>query len=345
MDPVPTLIAQSYRALDALLETTIIPGYTRIGYAVRRALLWDPADLAVDLTGRVMAITGGNSGLGYAAARQLAARGATVYLLVRNAARGAAAQASLVRTTGNPHVAVELIDLSSLASVRAGVQRLLARTSRLDVLINNAGAEFTSHQLSDDGIEMTFATNVVGPFLLTNLLIPRLQQSAPARVINVSTGGMYTQKLDVTDLQGEQRKFNNLVAYAQAKRALVMLTELWAARLAGTGVTVNAMHPGWADTPIVQAGLPRFRRVMGPLLRTPDQGADTIVWLAVAPRLAGVSGAFWMDRWPRALHKLRQTTSLPADYQRLWDECMRLAGHDRLALQAPGSKPKSAEAD
>ncbi len=326
MDLVPTLIAQSYRALDAVLEATIVPGYTRIGYTVRQTLLWDPADLTVDLTGRVIAITGGNSGLGYAAARQLAARGATVYLLVRNAARGAAAQASLVRATGNPHVAIELIDLSSLTSVRSGAQRLLARTPRLDVLINNAGAEFTSRQLSEDGIEMTFATNVVGPFLLTNLLIPQLRESAPARIINVSTGGMYTQKLDVADLQGAHRPFNNLVAYAQAKRALVMLTELWAVRLAGSGVTVNAMHPGWADTPIVQAGLPRFRRLMGPLLRTPDQGADTIVWLAAAPRLAAVSGEFWMDRRPRAAHKLRLTASPADDYQRLWEACTRLVG-------------------
>ncbi|MFN8596504.1 MAG: SDR family NAD(P)-dependent oxidoreductase [Anaerolineae bacterium] len=317
-------LARSYLWLDAWLDTLIAPSYTNLGYHVRRALMWDATDLDVDLGGKVIAITGANSGIGFAAARALAQRGATVYVLARSFERGEEARRQLIVTTRNPHIYFEQIDLSSLASVRACADRLLAQTNRLDGLINNAGAEFRTRTLTVDGLEASFATNILGPFLLTKRLLPLLKRGAPSRIINVSSGGMYTAKLDVNDLQFERKPFNNLAAYAQAKRAQVMMTELWAALLYKDGVSVNAMHPGWADTPIVRAGLPTFRKAIGRFLRTPAEGADTIVWLMAAQRVASITGEFWFDRCERAKHKTSQTHSPLADYRCLWDVCEEL---------------------
>jgi NAD(P)-dependent dehydrogenase (short-subunit alcohol dehydrogenase family) len=229
-------------------------------------------------------------------------------------------------------VHLELADLSSLASVRDFVSRFLDQERRLDVLVNNAGALLSERETSVDGFELGFATNVLGPFLLTGLLIPRLKASAPSRIINVTSGGMYTQKLDAADLQFERKPFNGVIAYAQAKRAQVILTELWAEKLANSGITINAMHPGWADTSGVQTSLPTFRRFARRSLRTPQQGADTIIWLAVAPAVAGASGRFWFDRQERTTHLLSRTQSSTRDRQRLWDECVRLSGLDAQTL-------------
>lgn len=327
MNPA-TLLARSYLAIDDALDALIAPSYTVIGYRLRRALLWDERDLAVDLSGRVVAITGANSGIGYAAAQALAQRRATVYLLVRNREKGEAARGQILLATRNPHVYVETLDLGSLTAVRACAARLREQTNRLDVLINNAGAEFRTRQLTVDGYEASLATNVLGPFLLTQLLQPLLRAAAPARVINVSSGGMYAARLDVNDLQFERKPFGHLAAYAQAKRAQVMLTELWAAQWKHDGIAVNAMHPGWVDTPIVRAGLPTFRAVLGRLLRTPDQGADTIVWLAAAAQPAAITGEFWFDRRVRPKHKTDRTRSPIEDYRALWTTCTHLTSED-----------------
>jgi dehydrogenase/reductase SDR family protein 12 len=313
------------RAFDALLDKTILLSYTRIGYILRQGM-WDTADLDVNMTGKTCIVTGANSGLGFAAAVGLAGLGASVVMVVRDSAKGLSAQDAVIAQTGNPNVYLEVVDLSSLAAVRDFAARFLEREERLDVLINNAGVLLPERQLSADGIELSFATNVLGPFLLTNLLMPLLMRNAPTRIIFVSSGGMYTQKLDMDDLQSERGEFNGTVAYAQHKRAQVILTELWAERLAGSGVTVNAMHPGWVNTPGVRRSLPAFWKVMRPFLRTPEQGADTIVWLAVAPRLTSESGKFWLDRRARKTHKLARTVSRPQDRWRLWDECVRLGG-------------------
>ncbi|NTU66158.1 MAG: SDR family oxidoreductase [Chloroflexi bacterium] len=310
--------------LDTAIDATVVLSYGNTGYRFRRATLWNDADLAIDLTGKVCAITGSNSGIGLAAARQLARRGATVYLLVRNLERGAAAQARIREEAGHSRVYVEAIDLSSVASVRACADRIKAQPQRLDILINNAGDAFERRELSIDGVELTFATNVLGPFALTNALLPLLQASAPARIINVSSGGMYLAKLDLNDLQYERKNYDELMAYAKSKRALMMLTELWAEQLKSSGVTVNCMHPGWVDTPLVQTGLPVFRQTFRRILRTPDEGADTIVWLAAARELESITGRFWFDRRERTAHRIFLTKSSPADYRQLWTECVRL---------------------
>lgn len=327
--PRGKMLTQVYRAFDTLIDALVVPSYGSTGYRLRRTLLWNDADLAVDLTDKVCAITGANSGIGLAAARQLARRGATVYLLVRNLERGAAAQARIREEAGYSRVHLEAIDLCSMASVRACADRIKAQTQRLDVLINNAGDAFERRQLSMDGIELTFATNTLGPFVLTNALIPLLQNSAPARIINVSSGGMYLAKLDLNDLQFERRKYDQLLAYAQSKRALMMLTELWADQLKSAGVTVNCMHPGWVDTPLLQTGLPVFRQSLRSILRTPEEGADTIVWLAAAPQPAAVTGCFWFDRRERAAHRIFLTKSSRKDYRLLWQECVRLTQNSK----------------
>ena len=314
-----------FRVLDTLLDSTVLLSYTRIGYALRQGM-WRATDIDVDMTGKTCIVTGANSGLGFVTALQLAALGASVTMVARDAVRGQSARAEVIARTENPNVYLDVVDLSSLDAVHHFATRFLDREERLDVLINNAGVLLPQRKLSVDGIELSFATNVLGPFLLTSLLIPLLEQSTPARVIFVSSGGMYTQKLDVDDLQSEWKEFNGTVAYAQHKRAQVILTELWAERLTGTGVTVNAMHPGWVDTPGVRRSLPTFWKVMRPFLRTPAQGADTIIWLAVAPGLASESGKFWFDRRQRETHKLARTMSSPQDRQRLWDKCVRLSG-------------------
>jgi NAD(P)-dependent dehydrogenase (short-subunit alcohol dehydrogenase family) len=195
-------------------------------------------------------------------------------------------------------------------------------------LINNAGALFPERRETEAGIELTLATNLLSHFLLTNLLIPRLTASAPARIINVSSGGMYTQRIRVDDLQNAAEGYQGSIAYARTKRGQVILTELWAERLADRGIVVHAMHPGWADTPGVADSLPLFRTLTRPFLRTPEQGADTMVWLAASPEAAASSGRFWLDRRPRPTHRLRRTVETDTDRHDLWNSLNELAGTD-----------------
>ncbi|MBJ7521797.1 MAG: SDR family NAD(P)-dependent oxidoreductase, partial [Solirubrobacteraceae bacterium] len=176
----------------------------------------------------------------------------------------------------------------------------------------------------DDGIELTFATNVAGPFLLTSLLSDLLAAAAPSRVINISSGGMYTAKLDADDLQAAEGTFDGVRQYAQTKRAEVILTELWAERLHERGVIVHSMHPGWVDTPGVQESLPTFNKIMGPLLRDAAQGADTIVWLGAAEEPLHSTGTFWHDRRARPTHRVPWTKESDDDRRRLWEELERL---------------------
>jgi NAD(P)-dependent dehydrogenase (short-subunit alcohol dehydrogenase family) len=314
-----------FRTFDTLLDKTIVFSYTRLGYSLRQAT-WDSDDLDVDMTGQACLVTGATSGLGLATAEGLANLGATVHILVRNETKGQKVREGLIHRTGNQNIHLEIADLSSLMSIREFANRFQERADRLDVLINNAGALLSERGSSVDGFELSFATNILGPFLLTGLLVPLLKASVPSRIVNVSSGGMYAQKLDVTDLQFERKPFNGVTAYAQAKRAQVILTELWAKKLASLGVTINAMHPGWADTPGVQASLPTFHRLSRKSLRTSEQGADTIIWLAAAESVAGISGRFWFDRQERTTHLLSRTQSPSRDRQRLWDECVRLSG-------------------
>ncbi len=311
--------------IDTILDRVVAPGYTRIGYAARRPM-WDAADLDVSMEGRTVLVTGATAGLGAAAAEAFASRGATVRILARDAHRGERARAAIAARTGNDDVDVWIGDLSSLASVREVAARFRATGQSLHLLVNNAGVLLGERRESVDGIELTFATNVLGPFLLTNLLTPVLIDSAPARIVNVSSGGMYSQRIDVDDLESERGDYDGPRAYARTKRAQVILTELWAQRLGDTGVVVHSMHPGWVDTPGVETSLPRFYRVTKPLLRSPREGADTIVWLGAAPVAARSTGGFWHDRRVRPTHRVPWTRESDAERERLWERCEALSG-------------------
>jgi NAD(P)-dependent dehydrogenase (short-subunit alcohol dehydrogenase family) len=198
----------------------------------------------------------------------------------------------------------------------------------VDVLVHNAGVLPDARVETRDGLELTLATHVAGPFLLTHLLKPRLLEARDGRVIWVSSGGMYTRRLSLRDPNWGQRRYDGVIAYAETKRAQVVLAELWAEAFACSSVVVNAMHPGWADTPAVQSSLPRFRRVTRSILRTPAEGADTVVWLAASPRARGWSGRFFFDREPRRTHLLPITRESTSDRRALWDLCARLCGVD-----------------
>lgn len=307
------------RFLDSVLDRSVVLSFDRTGFR-RHSARFEPRDLDVDLTGKVCLVTGANSGIGWATALALTRLGATVRLLCRSRERGEEAVEKLRAEAGSRHVHLDVVDMSSLDSVRAFAGRLRCR--RVDVLVNNAGVLPESRQQTSSGLELTLATNLVGPFLLTELLIPRLLEAKDARVINVSSGGMYTQKLRVRQLEevGPQ-DFDGVTAYARTKRALVVLTELWAERHRGTSITFAGMHPGWADTPGVKNSLPRFQAVTRSILRTAEEGADTVVWLAAAPGVAGRSGFFWFDRQIQPTHLLPFTKEDSAERANLWEAC------------------------
>ena len=231
--------------------------------------------------------------------------------------------------TGNEQVSLALADMSDLGSVRELAAGLLRDHPRLDALFHNAGALTKERTKTADGIELTVAGQVVGPFLLTWLLQERLRASAPARAITMSSGGMYTATLEVTALEMSAADYNGTRQYALAKRAQVTLNEMWADRFPDRSVVFHAVHPGWVDTPGIVEALPTFRRVVGPLLRTPLEGADTMVWLGAddAEPLA-TSGAFWLDRRVRAIHRLPSTarSDTPGRRRDLWDRVVAKSG-------------------
>lgn len=308
--------------VDTMLEVPVAPSFTRVGYLVRRRLdAWPPLQ-RYDLSGRVVLITGATTGLGFAAAERLATDGATVVVVGRDRQRTEAACVELAGRSGNADISCLIADMGELDQVRAAAAQFLERHDRLDVLIHNAGALHNERRTTSDGHEATVASQVVGPFLLTSLLLPLLSAGqAPGRVLTMSSGGMYSTALRIDGLEMPVEGYKGTEQYARAKRAQVTLNELWAQRVAPSKVVFHAMHPGWADTPGVASSLPTFRKIVGPLLRSAEQGADTMIWLAAddAEPLAS-SGGFWLDRRRRPIHKLPSTrkTDTPERRQQLW---------------------------
>jgi dehydrogenase/reductase SDR family protein 12 len=310
--------------IDRALEASVLGSFSRIGFLARRSLgLFEPLER---IDGRACWITGGSSGLGLTTALELARLGGSIRLVVRDAARGDEAKARIEQETGAIDVRVEACDISSLASVRALAARILERDDPVHVLIHNAGVLPPERRETADGIELTFATNVLGPYLLTELLLERLRASAPARVLFVTSGGMYTQRLAVDDLQSREGPFAGPAVYSRTKRAEMAICEEWADTLRGSGIVVHAMHPGWSDSPGIRDALPGFSRAIGPILRTPEEGVDTLVWLASAPEVAATSGQLWLDRRPRPIHRLARTRDSRVERHYLLAECARLGG-------------------
>ena len=275
----------------------------------------------------MVAITGATGGIGFAAARALAARNAEVWLIGRDPQRTESCRQQIATAVPGALLHTATADLGVLDDVRRLADTLLRELPRLDVLVNNAGALTHELRYTADSLEITAQVHVVAPFLLTTALLPRLRATRGARVITVSSGGMYTQALDLAALSAPPEPFDGVRAYANAKRAQVVLNERWSRHPAAAGVTFHAMHPGWADTPGVQQALPRFRALTRPLLRSPEQGADTIVWLASAPAAVGTSGGFWLDRRRRLTNPLPWTRPVPGAADELWNWCARRARH------------------
>lgn len=302
--------------IDTLLDRTIAPGYGKLGLVLRRRLSGWPAD-PPRMDGQVVMVTGAASGIGLAAAQGFASLGARVLAVARNEERARDAEQAL-----SGDVRGVACDVSSVAALR----ELASSVEQLDVLVLNAGVMPGSRQRSVDGVELGFATHVLGPFVLTQALAPVLEASAPARVINVVSGGMYTQALRPGDLMSDKDEYNPKTFYARSKRAQVVLTEQLATRLAGTGVVVHSMHPGWADTTGIEHAMPVFRRVVGPILRDGAEGADTIVWLGAAAEPLQSTGKLWMDRRMRPTHyRFGASEDSLETREELWDRCSRLA--------------------
>jgi len=278
------------------------------------------------MDGRVCVITGATSGIGRAASSELAALGARVVIVARDPGRGAAVRDEIARETGNHEVVLEVADLKSQRQVRELAARLLASLPEIHVLVNNAGLTLAERRLTEDGLEETFAVNHLAPFLLTNLLLERLRSSAPARVVTVASAAHRGAAIPFDDLNGE-RGFSGWLAYGWTKLANILFTIELARRLEGSGVTATCLHPGVVATGFGREGpllVREFQRLLGRVfLLDPTQGADTLVWLASSPEVAGASGGYYAKR--RLVTPSRAARDAAAAC-RLWQESERLTG-------------------
>jgi NAD(P)-dependent dehydrogenase (short-subunit alcohol dehydrogenase family) len=281
------------------------------------------------LQGKVCLVTGSTSGIGKVTARELANRGATVVLVSRSRAKGEATQAEIKQTTSNQHVELLVADLSALEDVCRLPAEFQQTHPHLHVLVNNAGGAYPTRTLTSEGVEATLAVNYLAPFLLTELLLDTLKASAPARIVNVSSAQHANASIEFDNLQGE-KKYANLSNYGQAKLALLLWTYELARRLEGTGVTVNALHPGIVATDFVMGmnGPAAWAmRLLKPLLLTSEQGAQTTLYLATSPQVEGVTGKYFVKS-----HE-KQSSSRSYDQtvgSRLWEVTEQLVARSTL---------------
>ena len=319
-------------ALDTVLDKSLVLGYSRIGPALRRR--WWPADLSPNsLVGRHVVVTGASSGLGRAAAAGIAGLGATVHLVGRDADRLRDAAQLIHHDVPDADLLEEVCDVSDLDSVRAYAADLGGRVSALHAIVHDAGVMPPQRTETAQGHELALATHVIGPLLLTELLRDNLAAADSPRVVIVSSGGMYSAPLDDSigdDVEYQQGRYEGIRAYARSKRIQVTMAELLAGRYAGEGITVHSMHPGWADTPGVTESMPRFAKVLAPILRTAEDGADTIVWLTGSPEATSTTGEFWSDRRPRPTYYVPGRHDDAAVRRSVWAHVCRAAGVEHV---------------
>lgn len=312
--PTPT---QRTHLLRSKLILPELWRFTKYGY-LQAQKNWQP--VSNNMHHKHIVITGASSGLGLASALALAQKGCKLTLVVRNQNKGEAVKQQIIKQTGNSNIELEIADMSLMADVINLSQRLQHQQQAIDVLINNAGALFNPRQQTSEGLEQSFALLLLSPFILTQQLKSLLAPNA--RVINVLSGGMYSQAIDGDDLESKRGTYSGSEAYAKAKRGLMIMTEAWAKQWHKEGISVHAMHPGWANTAGVVEALPEFYKLTKPILRSPEQGADTIVWLASATEVAQTTGLFWLDREPRPTHLTAKTQETPLQRAQLWQSLL-----------------------
>lgn len=298
--------------VDSALELTIVGSFTKIGYGARdKAFDWSH-DLP-DMSGQRVIITGATSGIGKATAAGIRDLGAEVHITSRSLERAQDAAFELNFESNDGAVFGHSLDTGDFDSILEFVTEIGKLDGGVDVLINNAGALSRKYKTDDRGTELTLSTHLIGPYLLMQRMLPLCNMGA--RILFMSSGGMYTQGLEVDDIEVSKADFKGAIAYAKAKRGQVEMVTHLAPKLA-PDVILQSMHPGWVDTAGVDAGLPGFGKVMGPLLRTAEQGADTMVWLA-ATGGDGKPGQFWLDREPRRTAYIPGTGTDRAERQKL----------------------------
>lgn len=283
-----------------------------------------------NMAGKRVAITGANSGIGKAAALELARAGAEVVLVCRDATRGAAAITDIQAETGSERLALMLCDISSQADIRRFCAEFRERYETLDVLLNNAGAYFSDRRESADGLELTFALNHMGYFLVSRGLGPCLEATAGARVVNVSSAGHRLGSLNVDDLQWSRRRFNGLKAYSDTKLMNILFTQSLAERWADIGVTVNSLHPGAIRSgfAVSQTGLFAWgARLLSPLLTSPEKGARASIYLASSPEVAVVTGSYFVGG---NLRKPSGAARKSANAEALWRASEAVIAHDSV---------------
>ena len=281
------------------------------------------------MEGKTVLVTGGTGGIGKASAMALASMGARVGITGRDGVRADRAAAEIRRRSPKATVDVFVADMSSQADVRALADQVLAAYPRIDVLLNNVGGFWSHRHVTADGLERTFALNHLAPFLLTSLLLGRLIASAPSRVVTVSSAAQGMGKIDFDDLMGEGT-YSGQRSYNQSKLANVLFTYELARRLAGTGVTATALHPGMTNTSFSAEDPSRMFAplvaVMRPFMRSPDKGAETPVYLASSDEVAGVTGRYFTNRRARESSKASYDIAAAA---RLWQVSAGFVGLDR----------------
>ena len=289
-----------------------------------------PENTSGGMSGKVVLITGGTSGIGRAAATALAAIGAEVVVTGRNRERGEAALEEIRRKAGSENVSLMLADLAVQSEVRGLAKKFRENHDRLDVLVNNAGVVLTERTETPDGLEATLAVNHLAPFLLTNLLLDLLIKSAPSRVITVSSEARRGAKIDFDDLQSE-RNYRGFPVYGMTKLANILFTYELAERLRESGVVANCVHPGAVNTNFAQNNrgpMTLLFRAFKPFMRSPEKGADTIVYLAIAPEAGWMTGKYLADR------KVISSAEEPHDVlgrKRLWEESAKLTDLEKVS--------------
>lgn len=333
--------------LDTVIEKSVIPSFSSIGSRVRPRLFdWTRLE-SYSLKDRVVVLTGGTSGIGRAAANLYAGLGATLVLVARNQTKTDNTIDAIKQDYGSAVIHRVIGDLASRQDVERIATELADRFPAIDVLAHNAGALFNNRQRAASGNDMAVELMVATPFLLTGLLLPQLSanvnraHAGPGRVLTMSSGGMYTEALSVETLDMPDENYHGARQYARAKRAQVVLNELWASKVDPGKTVFHALHPGWVETPGITEALPGFSRILKPLglLRSAREGADTLLWLSAEKQVGESTGLFWHDRAIRPIDMSSRTRNADTQEQRqaLWQWCEDETGWSYAKIPTAGS--------